>query len=881
MTNWLAVLALSLVVASAAAQEVTGRIEGRVLSADGNALADAEVSVMSPGLLGQRLTATDRGGHFRLLALPVARYSVTVRQVGYRPVRYTDVTVALGGTTSIGALRLEPQVVAMGEIVVSADRPLIEPAATTTGGNLASDFFEALPVERDYRALATLVPGANTSFLGDAVNVAGSTGPENVYFIDGVNVTDPWLVRTGTSLPYNFIQEVEIKTGGYEAEFGRAQGGIINVITHSGGDTFSGQVFGYFTADALAGNPTLAVADANVADFTQYDAGISVGGPLVRDRLRFFAAYNPTFEQRELVIPGVSNQLDRRRQHRVAGRLTWQPTPRSDLALTVFGDPGTQDRVAPGDVFLGVPRGLLNPDPVLGNIREGGVTAALAGHHQVGSSWLVEWSLARYARHFDNQAASPRGRTDTLFIDNPAGAIWSGGYGFDIRERLGRTSVSLGATVLRRAHTLKAGVQWEDNSQDEVYVQNGIIKLSDSSFLAFPGLWEGTYHNRVPSVYVQDSWLATERLRLNAGLRWDGQYLVASDGRVAQSITTQWQPRVGFVYQHGPLGTQRVYASFGRFYEQMPLAVSSLRYTNSTFALVFYDHDPRPDTSGGMVLDLSNRILPEVPDLRGQHFDEFVLGYERVLGRGLKLGVRGRYRTLREVIDDTFVPDSGRFVVGNPGRGALSAFPRANRDHVALELTLEKTTGATRLLASYVLSRNHGNYSGLFNAESGTDTPNQSWPDDPAQFANSTGLLPNDRTHVFKLSGSHRYAFGMTAGIFFLWQTGTPLSEYLATPGQQNYYFLRPRGAVGRTPTMWDLNLRLTYDVPARRGGVAPRIVADLFHVASQRVAADVDQIHFFERDANGNPTTPNPSYGLPKRYQPPMSVRVGLVVGF
>ena len=115
-----------------------------------------------------------------------------------------------------------------------------------------------------------------------------------MYYLDGVNITDPQDAGTSTDLPFNFIKELQVKTGGYEAEYGRATGGIINVITHSGGNRFTGQAFVYFTNDGLTAEPRFGVAGSTEPDFSQYDVGGSVGGPILRDRLWFFAAYAPS-----------------------------------------------------------------------------------------------------------------------------------------------------------------------------------------------------------------------------------------------------------------------------------------------------------------------------------------------------------------------------------------------------------------------------------------------------------------------------------------------------------------------------------------------------------------------------------------------------------
>jgi hypothetical protein len=299
----------------------------------------------------------------------------------------------------------------------------------------------------------------------------------------------------------------------------------------------------------------------------------------------------------------------------------------------------------------------------------------------------------------------------------------------------------------------------------------------------------------------------------------------------------------------------------------------------------FFNQDPR---AGGAPLDsldaASHGILPEVPGLRGQHLDELSAGYQRALGSRLKVGVGGIYRTLGEVIDDGLDPVTGARVVGNPGRGALAFLPHMRRQYYALELTLSWHRGdALDLSASYTLSRNSGNYTGLYDHEVSYGVPNgKTDPDLVEQVPNSSGLLPNDRPHVFKFFGSHRFDFGLTVGTFLVWESGTPLSELGATFLPAHFAFLSPRGTIGRIPPIRDLNLRLAYEFPRGFGAsVRPRVILDLLHVASGRRAVTVDQIHYSALDAQGNQTAPNPNYLKPTRYQPPMSVRLGTEVEF
>jgi hypothetical protein len=153
----------------------------------------------------------------------------------------------------------------------------------------------------------------------------------------------------------------------------------------------------------------------------------------------------------------------------------------------------------------------------------------------------------------------------------------------------------------------------------------------------------------------------------------------------------------------------------------------------------------------------------------------------------------------------------------------------------------------------------------------------------PHQAVNSTGYLPNDHTHVMKLAAAYDTRFGAGAGALFTFESGAPINEFAAGPGAygpQLPSFVVQRGTAGRTPALWNLDLRLTYELPGVRGSRA-RIQADVLHVGNPRRAVRVDELHYLTTDENGNPATPNPNYRRPTAYQPPMAARVGVQVGF
>jgi hypothetical protein len=265
--------------------------------------------------------------------------------------------------------------------------------------------------------------------------------------------------------------------------------------------------------------------------------------------------------------------------------------------------------------------------------------------------------------------------------------------------------------------------------------------------------------------------------------------------------------------------------------------------------------------------------------------DEFSLGYERVLGRQFRVSVRGISRSLRWAVEDAVNPATGKFELGNPGRGNLAFTPRAQRTYRALVLTIEKPQGRRfSFLTSYVLSQSRGNYEGL-SMEGGTTANIAPTFDVPETYPNSIGLLANDKPHIVKFSGSYRFDFGLTVGMAIAWMSGEPRNEFgqVFTPSFGAYnVFLQPRGSAGRTDAVFDASLRLTYALrPWGRTALWPKVYLDLFHLGNRRTALHFQDLHYLETDPDGNPTTPNPLFGRPLLFQPPMSARIGLSLDF
>jgi len=288
-----AFLACTLAAGVLMAQTTRGDIQGRVADEQGAGLPGVTVTIASDALIGAQSTVSDSKGMYKFLVLPPGAYNVTYSLSGFQTRSQANMAVKIGSTTRIDVIMTSAFT---DEVVVTSESPLVDTTNTTVGLDLGTDFYGDLPTGRNYTAVASVTPGAQADASGQTFY--GSSGAENAYYIDGANTTGVELGQQGTRLNFNFIDEVQVKTGAYSAEYGRATGSVINVITKSGGNEFHGDVFGYYDSPSTQSSLSSEAAEGPVTassvrkDFTRSDFGVDLGGYIVKDRLWFFAAYN-------------------------------------------------------------------------------------------------------------------------------------------------------------------------------------------------------------------------------------------------------------------------------------------------------------------------------------------------------------------------------------------------------------------------------------------------------------------------------------------------------------------------------------------------------------------------------------------------------------
>ncbi len=290
----------------------TGAIQGTVTDeATGVPMLLVTVVATSPGLQGQASEFTDASGQFILSNLPPGTYGL-IYIYGDAKVRRDNVNVSIGKVTVANA-KINQQ--ATEVVTIKEKAPAIDAGSTKQGTTLQQDYMKNVPNRgRTYEGVLGAAAGSQGDLYG--VSFSGSTSTENSYIVDGINTTGVKLGGVQSPVLNNFIQEIEVITGGYNAEFGRSTGGVVNVVTKTGSNEFHGSVWANVTPFEAKRNAVSSAASVfysqNALD-TDMDFGFDVGGPIVKDKLWFYVGFAP-FITNTKVTRIVGTRVDRNRR---------------------------------------------------------------------------------------------------------------------------------------------------------------------------------------------------------------------------------------------------------------------------------------------------------------------------------------------------------------------------------------------------------------------------------------------------------------------------------------------------------------------------------------------------------------------------------------
>ena len=312
----IAVLALFMAGVAFAQMVPNAKMEGKVVDSTGAPLPGVAVEATSPKLVGRATAVTDGDGTYRLFSLPSGVYEVTFTLQGFKTLIRKDIVVQLSQTITLNATldqaALEEQVTVIGQ------SPLIDVKSTVKSQTMTKEVFMSLPRNRSFDGLISTVPGVQYDNRTGGLSVDGATGTENMWYMDGADITQVHVGTNSQGAVMELVDEVKVTASGYNAEFGGSMGGVVNVITRSGGNAYHGDLSfyyndntrmmqgksrEYFRWDPNNSNIPQYVNDDDLYwkggnardDYKRYEAVFTLGGYILKDRLWFFGSINPIY----------------------------------------------------------------------------------------------------------------------------------------------------------------------------------------------------------------------------------------------------------------------------------------------------------------------------------------------------------------------------------------------------------------------------------------------------------------------------------------------------------------------------------------------------------------------------------------------------------
>ena len=253
-----AAVVAAVVLSGAAYAQGLGVVQGTITdTSTGKAVADVVVTATSPAKQGEELVVTDGAGNYYLSQLPPGTYTLRFEKESFKPFSRADIVVRADRTLRVN-VELLPESLKAEEVVIVSKAPVVDVGSAATGQSVSADFVRNIAVsrptgvggqQRSFESLAVVAPQAQADTYGVSIN--GTTSPENGYLIDGLSVSDPAFGTNGTELTAEFVQEVNVVTGGYMPEYGRSTGGVLSAVTKTGSNTFKGSVWGTWTPGGL------------------------------------------------------------------------------------------------------------------------------------------------------------------------------------------------------------------------------------------------------------------------------------------------------------------------------------------------------------------------------------------------------------------------------------------------------------------------------------------------------------------------------------------------------------------------------------------------------------------------------------------------------
>jgi hypothetical protein len=812
-----------------------GTIKGRVLDESGAGVPGATVEIVSADKGFRRNQITDTTGNFYFPLLQPGPYTLRVTLSGFQSVGKMNNIVEPNKTTDVGVTMRMATAAEM--VTVTGAVPLVDKTDTSARTTVSSTLTQKLAIGRNYQTLVQNAPGVT----GDAnPNAHGALASNNQFLFDGVDTTDVTTGTFGQNLNFEAIEEVVISTAGISAEYGRAQGAIVNVITKAGTNRFSGSVKYIATNDEWNedNKGVNHLADPPVAwnrtkfDQVQHRWALTLGGPFWKDHLWFFGAYefydqtSPLAQTATTTKPDATGTGESYQETLNVdlwdAKLTFQATPAHLFSATANSDPITGFVIDYWSLF----------------VAPSAEREALTQQNQNDCGGLCTWSArwsGVFATNLSAEALYAEQDGDIFVVPfegngapyfNSADNLYYNGGPFDGFVERPRKQANVAATLYTNlfgnSHTFKAGVDFQDlkSVASFKYPSNQSFLITDFNpvtrqptltpgdlRLDFLDPTESVSKGRIWGFYALDKFEVGKHLFFNIGGRVDSQ---AADSDIGNTVvdSTNFSPRVTGVYDAFANGKTLFSAAFGSYYQFLIQAIAGSVYSGVTqqgrFDLFEWNG------SQFVLVDqirVGGSTQPINEDLKPSYVDEINFSIQQQLGNTMAVALRGIYRKWEDLVDDrrVFVGSNKITVPENFSDTELSRY------YKAIELTFDKRFFRNWLGSmSYTLSRAEGSQFSDFSSQL-FDYADESCnvigtpivgpvPCLDATNVNRYGYAPYDRTHQLKVFTAYTLPLrwvSITAAPSLLWESGLPYQRQrsFTIHGETDTYFYEKRGS--------------------------------------------------------------------------------------
>jgi hypothetical protein len=609
----------------------SGRLEGTVLDPSGAAVPGATLTARNQATGRSTALTSEADGHFLFLYMTPGSYQLSVEKPGFQNLLLKDIVVTVGTTTSI-----KPQLV-MGNVEttvsVSVASSLVDTKQSSLSSVVGPETIQSLPLNgRDFTDFVLLTPGATTDGEFGMVSFNGVSGNYNNYTVDGANNTNAFFAQQmgrGT-IPFQFsedvIQEFQVNSTGFEAELGQSGGGLVNTVTKSGSNQLRGDGYYYFLDSALNSNDAINITnDIAKPHNRRQQAGFTLGGPLVRDRLFLLGNYEGQLRNEPVTVnnaPGLATLTD------PAAFFAENPSMKSTVDAASGSFPRSFDQNTAFVKLSGnlnaktpftltynyqrfrSPHGYFNTPTSTGDglsLTDGATSHFFQFTVQ---TMLSPTAINEFRFHVGNDLHidlpdTPPTEPATI-IQNPDSGFVYGGNRFQLSTTDRRYQIADNFTWVRGRHTVKAGVDINVNQDRDYFVYGprgayffaSLADVPSGSFEYYlQSFGESTVSTTTPTyaVFAQDQFRATSRLTVNYGVRWDLQDLPQPtvcnpDFALTCKIPVDHNnvaPRLGFAYSLDEQGTTVLRGAAGLFFIQEDLLDVSQAFLSNGISRFF------------------------------------------------------------------------------------------------------------------------------------------------------------------------------------------------------------------------------------------------------------------------------------------------------